>query len=255
MKKIVLFVLLMLPVAVFGQKGGNSIEQDSFVEQSMEVVKQLSPAQQKVFLDVLENSEIDSVHIKYILPNGEVVEAEHDNQGSVENFWKIIYKYNLITEICNVPFGSTYEDAKRILTDKYGDYDYLNSTKDDMIFENKKYAAVDFDTMHFMFQSDGERSYFNAAILCINCKSKVEAIRTKQRMHEILSKRYSGFTNMDGNDDYLSVGGISPVSSEQNFGFGVRIDIKDYGHPGKVLGFPYGVRIIYGPYNYVKEDF
>lgn len=255
MKKIVLFILLMLPVAVFGQKGEKSTEQKSFAELSAKLVEQLSPAGQAIFLDVMKNSQIDSVRIQYTLPNGEIVEAEYGQQESIENFWKSIYKYNLITEICNVPFGSTYEDAKRILTDKYGDYDYLNSTKDDMIFTKKKYAAVDFDTMHFMFQSDGERSYFNAAILCISCKSKVEAIRMKQRMHEMLSKRYSGFVNMDGNDVYLSMGGMSPIPSDQNYGFGVRIDILDYGKNGQILGTPYCVRIIYGPYEYVKEDF
>ena len=254
MKKLVLFMLLMLPVAVFGQKEGNS-EKNSLMEKFSDLINQLNPAGQAILLDVMKNSQIDSVHIKYALPNGETIEAIYDDETSVENFWKKIGEYNLITEICNVPFGSTYEDAKSILTDKYGDYDYLSSTKDDLVYKNKKYAGVDFDVMHFMFQSNGERSYFNTAILCMNCRSKADAIRTKQRMHDTLSKRYSAFVNMDGDDLYLSMGGISPVPTERNYGFGVRIDIVDYGKSGQVLGTPYGVRIIYGPYDYVKEEF
>jgi len=255
MKKIFLFILLMLPVAVFGQKNEGSGEQKSLMEQSMEIVKDLTPAGKAIFLDVLKNSQIDSVCLKYTLPNGDIIEAIYEDQGSVEDFWEKIGKYNMVTEICNIPFGSTYEETKRILTEKYGDYDYLYSTKDDLIFKNKKYAGVDFDSMHFMFQSDSERSYFNGAFLCINCKSKAEAIRTKKRMHDMLSKRYSAFVNMDGDDVYLSMGGLSPVISEKNYGFGVSIDIKDYGRDGQVLGTPYGVRIMYGPYEYVKEEF
>lgn len=250
MKKIVLFILMMLPVAVFGQENGKS-----FMEESLEKLKGLQPAQQQIFLDVIKNSKIDTLGLCYTLPNGEIVEAFFEQQESISTFWKSIFRYNQVKEICNVPFGSSYEEAKRVLTDKFGDYDYLNSTKDHLRFKNKKYAGMDFNAIHFLFQSDGENSYFNAAIFCIDCKSKNEAIRQKDWMHKRLSERYSVFVNMDGDGEYLSMGGLPPVATEANFGFGVHIDVIDYGENGKTLGCPFGVRIVYGPYDYVKEEF
>ena len=254
MKKIVLFILMILPVAVFGQDNEH-LSEKSFMEESLEKIKELSPAQQKIFLDVIENSKKDSLGMYYTLPNGEVVGLLFDQKETFEKFWVTIYRYNQVQEICNIPFGSSYEETKRILKDKYGDYEYLQSTKDHLIFKNKKYAGVDFNTMHFLFQSDGENSYFNCAIFCIDCKSKNEAIKVKKWMHNRLSAKYSVFVNMDADGEYLSMGGLPPVISEGNLGFGVYIDIKDYGENGRYLGCPFGIRVVYGPYDYVKENF
>lgn len=250
MKKLLL-LLLFIPTCMFGQ-GEDSIPSTG---DTYEKIKQLPIAYQRIFIDVMNNAEISDGKMTYTLPNGESLTSDLSDASSSDNFWNRIYEANKVTEICNIPFGSTYERAKEILGEKYGEYDYLYSKKDDIIYKRKKYAGVDFDSMHFLFQSDGIRSYFNAAIFCIDCKSKAEAIRMKKILHEKLSKRYSGFMELDEGDAYLSLGGLPPVPSEQDMGFGVHIDIRDYGHDGKVLGSPYGVRLIYGPYDYVKEEF
>jgi len=75
-----------------------------------------------------------------------------------------------------------------------------------------------------------------------------------------LSKRYP---SMIGEDLDVSMGGLQPVpnshlvnevvvgctTSELGYGFEIKIiENDDYRHP-------YFVRIMYGPYEYVKEDF
>ena len=250
MKKLLL-LLLFIPSCMFGQ-GEDSIPS---ADDTFERIKQLPIAYQRIFIEVMNKAVISDGKMTYILPNGESLTSILGDASSSDSFWGRIYEANKITEICNIPFGSTYERTKEILEEKYGDYDYLYSKKDDIIYKHKKYAGVDFDSMHFLFQSDGIRSYFNAAIFCIDCKSKAEPVRMKKMLHEKLSKRYSGFMELDEGDEYLSLGGLPPVPSERDMGFGVHIDIKDYGHDGKVLGSPYGVRLIYGPYDYVKEEF
>lgn len=250
MKKILL-LLMFIPCIVYGQ-GTDTIPS---MDESLEKIKQLPIAYQRIFIDVMNNVEIKEGSMTYILPSGETVSSSLGDTSGSDTFWERIYEANKITEICNVPFGSSYEKTKAILEEKYGDFEYLFSKKDDIIYKHKKYAGFDFDSMHFLFQSDGTRSYFNAAIFCIDCKSKSEAVKMKKMLHDKLSRKYVGLTNLDDGDEYLSLGGLPPVPSERDMGFGLHIDIRDYGHDGRVLGSPYGVRLIYGPYDYVKEEF
>ena len=253
MKKLVVLLLMMLPIAVSGQE--ETSVGNSFMEESIATMEKIPYGAKAIVLDVLKNGEIDSLGIHYLLPNGDIAEAFFEEKESIGIFWDKIFSYNQVKEIFNIPFGTSYEEAKSILRDKYGDYDYLYSKKNDIVYRDKAYAGVDFDSLHFLFQSDGNKSYFNGAVLCIDCKSRSEAIKKKKWMHDKLSKKYSVFVNMDADGEYLSMGGLPPVADESTFGFGVHIDVKDYEESGRVLGKPFGVRVVYGPYDYVKEDF
>lgn len=225
------------------------------MEEIIATMEKIPYGTKAIVLDVLKNGEIDSLGIHYLLPNGDIAEVFFDKKESIDIFWDKIFRYNQVKEICNIPFGTSYEEAKSILREKYGDYDYLDSTKDKIAYNNKAYAGVDFDYLYFYFQSDGKKSYFNGANLCIKCKSKREAIKKKDWMHNKLSKNYSVFVNMDADGEYLSMGGLPPVANESNFGFGVRVEVKDLGESGRALGIPFCVRVVYGPYDYVEEDF
>lgn len=245
MKKILLIALLFVSLFAGAQTSDGLTASDDNTPLAVKYV----------ILELAKNGVTKDGTITYTLPNGEVVSSSTEENDKYRDFLFRIFAYNTVMEICNVPFGSSYEKAIDILQKKYGNYDPLFSTKESVMYKNKKYAGVDFDAMFFLFQSDGTQSYFNGAIFCIDCKTKSEAINTKQIMHDKLSKKYIGFANLDHDDVYMSMGGISPVPTADKANFGVRIDIVDYGESGSILGNPYGVRLIYGPYQYVKEEF
>lgn len=245
MKKILLLTLLFVSAFANAQEEENSFATDDKTPLAVKYV----------ILDLVTKEVTKDGITTYTLPNGKVVSVPADDQDKQKDLLLELLAYNTITEICNVPFGSTYEKTIEILKNKYGDYEYLFSSKENVVYKSKKYAGVDFDTMHFLFQSDGSRSYFNGAVFCIDCKTKSEAINVKQRLHDILSKKYIRFTNLDQDGNYMSIGGIAPVSTEDKTNFGVRIDVMNYGQDGLKLGKPYGVRLFYGPYQYVKEEF
>lgn len=47
---------------------------------------------------------------------------------------------------------------------------------------------MDFNTVHFLFQSDGINSYFNTCIFVLNADTEKEAIDKQKKMSDILSK-------------------------------------------------------------------
>lgn len=258
MKKIVLFILLMLPVAVFGQEKKDSIPNSEW-SAVFEKMKEWPHAFQTLIMkSMISNVDIENREVRYTLSNGDIVIGKLADDESMAYFWKEVVLDNQVKEICNIPFGCTLMEAKDVLRKKFGDALYV--TDDVIMYENKSYAGNRFDTLIFMFQSDGRRNYFNQAAFCIYVSDKEEAIATKNRLHKRLSKRYP---SMIGEDLDVSMGGLQPVpnshlvnevvvgctTSELGYGFEIKIiENDDYRHP-------YFVRIMYGPYEYVKEDF
>lgn len=82
-------------------------------------------------------------------------------------------------------------------------------------------------------------------------------------MRELLSKKYDLSSFKDDNGFDLYVGGVSPLWNgswksflEGGYEGAVHIDIINYSKEvAKNAGFEYSVRIIYGPFDYVKEEF
>ena len=183
-----------------------------------------------------------------IKENGEQVRYVIDGNSDEALIRKILAWYgiedNKVTKICNIPFGTSYKDAKNILTEKYGSYDYLASTKDCIIYRHKSYAGSLFTKLLFMFQSDGENSYFNKAVLCKETRTKEEAVRFKHSIDDRLSKQYQIYNILDDDSDCLSLGGICPVPSDGIYG-GYAIGVcHRVGHVGQLAGAESAVKAV-----------
>ena len=244
MKKIVLY-LMMLPVAVFGQTTGSDGE-PKLCEEAIHL-KQLPAAGSHLALMLLENTQFDDKGGFWVYCG--------DTIRNVETMALRCAEDNRVTEICNIPFGSSYETSKKILSSKYGDCDILTSSKDCLAYRDKFYSGILFTDLFFMFQSDGKNSYFNKAVLSKDTKTKDEAVQLKKYLDEKLSKKYQLYKILDEGNACLSMGGICPTPSEGVFGgYAISVDVLNFDVPTR-KGCMHAVRIIYGPYEYVDESF
>lgn len=153
-----------------------------------------------------------------------------------------------VREICGIPFGSSYEKAGEVLENKYGKSSFL-SDKNTIIYDNKSYAGIYFDKIMFLFQSDGYRSYLNGCVFILEATSLSDAKDKRERLYKKLSWKYDMKDGVDDNGNKYYYGGNSPVSF---WDFGFHIDIIKYDNRSSI---PYAARLMYGRYNYVKEEF
>lgn len=253
-------LLLMMMTLCFTSSNANEVKtaNDSLplpadYDRFLQDVTDVSLAAQILIPNVIMKSRIEGKEVFYTLPDGETITMCIDSDSSCDKFWKRIAEENQVKDICEIPFGTSYEDAERALKAQFGDYDALVSTKERIRYEKKSYRGIKFDWIYFFFQSDGQRSYLNASAFGIDCKTKAEAVSLKKEFHELLSQRYANFIDFDNGKEYESYGALSPVPAESIFGFGIRIDIINYRESDVHIGSPYGVRIAFGPYDYIKE--
>jgi hypothetical protein len=124
----------------------------------------------------------------------------------LENF----LKQQQIQTIGGIPFGISREKASEMLRNKFGEptFDPSSTT---ISFENIKYAGVDFDNAHFLFQSDGVNSYLNECIFVKNTKTKEEAIIEQEYLRSLLSQKYVIDTLRIDTGINIYSGGISPL--------------------------------------------
>lgn len=238
MKKIVLFILLMLPVAVMGQK----MSDEMTFGQIFAVGNTLNSLPQ-----------IDS--LRYIIQEGDTIwEGDENFLGAV------VYKAclsNSVNNICGITFGSSFEESHNALEKKFGHSTY--STNNSILYKGITYSGEFFDNVIFFFQHERDKSYLSQVIFTRDVKSMDDAIQTKQSFQEKLSRKYTSIYRVD---EELTVGGLPPLpflkpmkidnprtTYEMGFGFEIKILSNDN------YKFPYFVRIMYGPYEYVKEDF
>ncbi len=170
-------------------------------------------------------------------------------------------KAQQVTNIGGVAFGTPREKALAMLRNKYGASEY-NQENDIVSFRDIKYAGYGFDAVHFLFQSDGVNSYFYSCIFIKEAKTQQEAVSGQQMLNKVLSEKYELYkvTTEKGFDTYG--GGVSPLwdghwyNMSDNFYTALHTDIMQY-EPElvKIFGNQCAVRLIYGPYNYVKEEF
>ena len=113
-----------------------------------------------------------------------------DTSSEYHSSFEEKYKNQQVTNIGGIPFGISREEALPILRNKYGEEMYNPKKKNILSFNNIKYAGVDFNTVHFLFQSDGINSYFNTCIFVLNADTEKEAIDKQKKMSDILSKKY-----------------------------------------------------------------
>ena len=172
-----------------------------------------------------------------------------------------ISKDQQVKQICGINFGISLSEARRVLTNKFGEPMYDPNSSNILSFENVKYAGISFVAIHFLFQSDGWQTYFNACIFIKGAKSKRDVQPILDLYKELLSKKYT-LSEADGEFGFLDYGGgISPLWNGSPFDLlgnltAFHTDVIEYNsNLVNVFGNKYGVRIIYGPYNYVNEEF
>ena len=153
-----------------------------------------------------------------------------------------------IKEICGIPFGSSYEKAEEVLENKYGEKSFL-SDKTKIYYKNKNYAGIFFDSIIFLFQSDGYKSYMNGCIFILEATSLPQAKEKQEMLYKTLRYKYDMTESVDDNGYKFYYGGHSPIPLD---GFGFSIDIIEYENRPSI---PYAARLMYGRYNYVKEEF
>lgn len=176
-------------------------------------------------------------------------------------------KAQQINSICGIPFGASHSDAMKVLRNKYGE-PYSLSNDNHIVYKDVKYAGINFDSIHFLFQPGDLNSYFNACFFIKDAKSKSKAIEIMDLYKEVLGKKYQLYEATDESGFKIYGGGISPLwngdwldymsnISNGKYFTAIRTDVIEYDEDlGREFGgIKYGVRIIYGPYEYVKEEF
>ena len=153
-----------------------------------------------------------------------------------------------IKEICGIPFGSSYEKAEEVLENKYGKKSYL-SDKTKICYRSVTYAGIFFNDIYFLFQSDGYKSYMNGCVFILEATSLHQAKEKQEMLYNKLRYKYDMNEGEDDNGNKYYYGGHSPVPLD---GSGLSIDIIKYENR---LSNPYAARLMYGRYNYVKEEF
>jgi hypothetical protein len=90
-----------------------------------------------------------------------------------------------------------------------------------------------------------------------------DAIEKEKNVADNILSKYTLFEDKDSNGYPTHGGGMSPLWDGRwttldfaKYGTGIHTDIIKYeNNLVKVYGNPYAVRIINGPYDYVKEEF
>lgn len=157
-----------------------------------------------------------------------------------------VLRANAQTSIAGVAFGSGYKEAVTILKDKFGEPD--TEEKDKIIFVDKGYGGFNFDLLTFGFQYGEGKSYFNRCIFLKVLKTQSEAKKFRNLLAQKLEIDYSLDEYISDNKFKGYEGGVDPTNDES---YGFCIDVIS---PTCEVNF-YGVRLYYGPYNYVNENF
>lgn len=155
-------------------------------------------------------------------------------------------------DVCGVRFGVSYETAKDMLNKKFGEPSYLLTDENSIIYQYKSYGGISFSSICFYFQRDGLYSYMNQCVMTIDCKTANDAKNKRDYIWSIAKGKYATWnegTDKNGFKYYES--GISPKDGGLNTGFVVDVVKYDKAFDG----YYYCARIMYGPYNYVKEEF
>lgn len=172
------------------------------------------------------------------------------------------YQKEQVKSIAGVPFGTSKDKAMPILKNKFGLP--INSLSDlNVTFRNVEYAKNIFDLIIFQFQSDGRDTYLRGCIFTNYAKTYMEALDIEKRYANMLAKKYEMINRLpDENGNPKHMCGYSPLWN------GVLKDIKDYYFGAihtditdvpedleKLSGAKYLVQIVYGYFDYVKDEF
>lgn len=189
------------------------------------------------------------------------VERRTQVEANIKNQEEKLQKEQ-VKSIGGIPFGTSKDKALPILKMKYGE-PYIGPSGLDLLFHSVSYAGMRFDNVVFSFQSDGVNTYFNNCIFGKNAKTFSEALDIEKDFADRLSEKYTMMHRIpDQNGNPMHVCGISPfwngklkdLSTDDNMAIHTSI-IESERSVELSTGAKYIVRLIYGSYNYVKEEF
>ncbi len=203
------------------------------------------------FMDQPEVTVMDSIRNDQMKVLNKKMEELNAQSKQIQESIRSLNERQRVKEICGIPFGSSYENTKEILENKYGYPDY-NPDKTVISYRNKTYGGITFDAIHFLFQSDGIYSYLNGCVFILSANSLGEAKMKQKMLHEKLSEKYIMSDGTDDNGNLYYIGGYSPIPND---GAGFSIEILKYDSELAKRFKPYAARLVYGRYNFVKEEF
>lgn len=172
-------------------------------------------------------------------------------QAKESQFYSSVHKnedttdLDVCKEICNVKFGSNFRTAKKKLEMKFGS-ERAYGDNELMLFADKNYGGIEFDFIEFTFQNNGEKAYLNRVAFRINAKDLKDAKLKRDNLCERLKEKYKIVDDIDDNNNKYYLGGTSPTDNDE-FGFCIGCEYDD-----AKTWYAY---ILYGPYNYVNEEF
>ncbi len=184
------------------------------------------------------------------------------SQEEIEEKILAYYRKDQVLSIANVDFGTSYKEAERKLKRKFGEPSFLSS-KNKLLFDNVKYGGLDFNSVFFIFQSDGNNSFLNGCVFLKDAKDYAQALEIEQEYADILSSKYTKvFSEVDEKGNPFHFCGFSPlwdgtIQGGIEAGVAIHTNIMKYDEDlvKEINHSPYVVRLIYGPFNYVKEEF
>lgn len=240
MKKIIICALLMLPCAIYALSDKSVSDAKHFRADIFGCSDKMYPITGTLMLEVLSATQNDD--------KGEFWVLDKDTLRNVNDVIDKLVRENLVRDVCHVPFGASYSDAKDILNNQFGSN--CKCSNDCIAYINTTYEGIKYDDVNFLFQSNGERSFLCRAVFGKDCKSLQEAVALKRILDGKLSTRYRLYKIFDEDGIYLSVGGISPVTGDGNFA--IRVDIIEYSQHIQDAGIKCAVRVTFGPFDYIK---
>lgn len=148
---------------------------------------------------------------------------------------------NIISEVCGVKFGTSFNEAKNILNKRYGIPSRVTDDGTLIAYEGKNYDGKVFDQLYFVFEKE-DNFGFDVAVLSIACKTKNDAEKERDNIADLFKEKYNLDKRKNISGDIVYYGGTSPLN---NKGYGFRIEIyKD--DDSSLTGESYNARIIFG---------
>lgn len=150
------------------------------------------------------------------------------------------------TSIAGVLFGESYDKTAEALKAKFGEPDAANNKE--ITYIDTYYADFYFDLIIFGFQRDENNSYLNSCILLKSFEYANEAKKYRDEIAQELMSQYKLIKVVGDNKFTCYYGGTDPTENDK---YGFCLEILS---PTSLVKF-YGVRLFYGPFNFLKEKF
>lgn len=241
MKKSVLFILLMLPMAVSGQISDSGLS-DGYVRA----------------VETTFNSLPVKSGSRYIVSGNDTIFERTDPTGFFQELLLKAIERNTVRNVCGVSFGTPYEFVRYALERVYGQS--IHITGSTILYKNVFYDGEHYDDVSFDFlqEADGSR-ILNQVLFIREVNSRDEAVRVKD---SIMSGLASVYPSVHPLDDEQVVGGLPPALFQRLWkeedpvtvaGMGYGFEIRIISPEAK--GNPYYVRVTYGPYEKSIEPF